>query len=221
MSKITLTLSLFLLFTVYGHAQETGAIKGVLIDYKTQKPLENTAIRLVGTQFSEQSNFDGLFLINNIPFGEYLLKISQTGYELQRYPISINDTKTIDLGTIYLYVDDMVFNDANQIVWSEDNPYENNQSYYSNSKDVFLKRVGFDFSPTFFSFRGYDAGKSKIVLNGIDMSNLYNNRPIWNTFSGLNDITRNRESTISLAYSNQNFGGLSGTTFINAAPSEM
>ncbi|MDY7394630.1 carboxypeptidase-like regulatory domain-containing protein [Aureibaculum sp. 2210JD6-5] len=221
MSKITLTLILFLLFTLFNNAQETGAIKGVLIDYDTQLPLENVNITISETSISKLTDVEGIFIIKNISFGDYLVEITHNGYEAQRYPITINNSETLNLGTIYLYRDNFEFNDSNQIVWNDDNPYENNQSYYSNSKDVFLKRVGFDFSPTFFSFRGYDAGQSKIVLNGIDMSNLYNNRPIWNTFSGLNDITRNRESIIGLSYSEQNYGGLSGTTFINAIPSEM
>lgn len=221
MSKTSLTLILFLLFTLFNHAQQTGAIKGFIIDYKSQKPLENVTINITETNISQRTNVEGIFIIENISFGDYLLEISHTDCETQRYPIIINNTKTVDLGTIFLYADDFVFDDADQIVWNDDNPYENNQSLFANSKDVFLKRVGFDFSPTFFSFRGYDARQSKIILNGIDMSNLYNSRPIWNTFSGLNDITRNRESIIGLSYSQQNFGGLSGTTFINAFPQSM
>ncbi len=221
MSKVSLTLSLFLIFTLNNNAQETGTIKGVLIDYKTQKPIESVTLNIIKSNLSHHTNIKGVFLIKNIPYGNYVIEINHDGYELQRYPVSITNNEILDLGTLYLYLDDIIFDNTDQLVWNDDNPYENNQSYFSNSKDIFLKRIGFDFSPTFFSFRGYDAGQSKIVLNGIDMSNLYNGRPIWNTFSGLNDITRNRESTFGLSYTDQNFGGISGTTFINTNPSEM
>ncbi|MET2986389.1 TonB-dependent receptor [Aureibaculum conchae] len=221
MSKITLALNLFLLFTLFNYAQSTGALKGALLDYNTQKPLENVIVKIIDTHISELTNTEGKFLILNIPLGDNIVEISLKGYETQRYPIYVSENQTLDLGIIYLYTEDATFDDSDQLVWNDDNPYENNQSQYSNSKDVFLKRVGFDFSPTFFSFRGYDASQSKILLNSIDITNQYNNRPLWNTFSGLNDIARNRQSTIGLSYSKQNFGGLSGTTFIKAIASEM
>ena len=221
MSKITLTLNLFLLFTLFNYAQSMGALKGAILDYNTQKPLENVTVKVIDTNIYKLTDTEGTFFISNIPFGDNIVEISLKGYETQRYPISILENQTLDLGIIYLYAEDATFDDSGQLVWNDDNPYENNQTYYSNSKDVFLKRVGFDFSPTFFSFRGYDASQSKILLNGIDITNLYNNRPLWNTFSGLNDITRNRQSTIGLSYSEQNFGELSGLTTINAFPSKM
>ncbi len=107
------------------------------------------------------------------------------------------------------------------MVWNDENPYDNNQTYYSTSNDIFLKGVGFEFSSTFFSIRGYNSGQSKILLNGVDMSSLYNNSIIWSTFSGLYDITKNRQSTIGLSYSKKDFGGLAGSTSISTIASEM
>lgn len=221
MIKITLTLTFFLIISLSLCAQETGSVSGVVIDYNTQKLLENVKVRIIEINISKLTNTKGQFTMPNIPFGNFLVEISHKEYETQRYQVTIKKGETLDLGIIYLYTDGIVFDDLDQLVWNNNSPYENNQSYYSNSKDIFLKRVGFDFSPTFFSFRGYDASQSKIILNGVDLTNLYNGKAIWNTSSGLNDITRNRQTTLGLSYANQSFGGLSGITNISTISSEI
>lgn len=221
MVKIIQTLILFLIISISLYAQKATVLKGVIIDYKTLKPIEKVAVSLIEINNSKLTDAEGKFLVLNIPIGDFSVEINYKGYLTQRYQITIEKGDILDLGIIYLYPDDIIFDDTDQLVWSDENLYDNNQSFYTSSKDVFLKRVAFDFSPTFFSFRGYNTSQSKIVLNGIDITNLYNGRPIWNTFSGLNDITRNRESTIGLSYAKQSFSGLSGTTVINTIPSEM
>lgn len=215
MTRFSLTLTLYLFTSICVFSQETGSIKGVIFDYESQKPIEKVSVSIKALNLSEFTDTNGAFVLLNIPIGDYIIEIFYENYELQNYPITIKAGEVLNLSTINLYPSDVVFDTTDQLVWLDENSYENNQTYYSTAEDIFLQRVGFDFSSTFFSFRGYDASQSKILLNGLDITNLYNNRPFWNIFSGLNDITRNRESTVGLTYSSQNFGGLSGITSIN------
>ncbi|WP_117880088.1 TonB-dependent receptor domain-containing protein [Aureibaculum luteum] len=221
MSRFSLTLALYLFTYTCVFSQETGSVKGVLINYENQNPIENVSVTIKGIKISNVSDLNGKFILPNIPVGDYLIEIVSEHYENQNYPITITKGEILDLSVIYLYPTDFIFDNSDQIFWNDDNHYENNLTYYSNSKDVFLKRVGFDFSPTFFNFRGYNASQSIIILNGVDITNLYNNRPLWNTFSGLNDISRNRASILGLSYSKQNFGGISGVTSIDTDASKM
>jgi hypothetical protein len=57
-------------------------------------------------------------------------------------------------------------------------------------------------------------------MNGIEMNKVFNGRPQWSNWGGLNDVLRNQELTTGLAPSSYNFGGILGTTNINLRASE-
>ncbi|NND14961.1 MAG: Plug domain-containing protein [Eudoraea sp.] len=88
-------------------------------------------------------------------------------------------------------------------------------------QDVFLKRAAFDFGQVFFKIRGLDSRYNAIFLNGIPMNSLYDGRPNWNQWGGLNDITRNRSVSLGLGKTNYGFGGLQGSQEISLWPSDM
>jgi hypothetical protein len=58
------------------------------------------------------------------------------------------------------------------------------------------------------------------LMNGIEMNKVFNGRPQWSNWGGLNDVLRNQELTTGLAPSSYNFGGILGTTNINLRASE-
>ncbi len=76
-SLIILTSSLF--------AGTTGKIVGSVTDSKTGEPLPGVNIVLVGTTFGAVSDFEGNFLILNLPPGTYSLRASSIGYSPVNY----------------------------------------------------------------------------------------------------------------------------------------
>jgi hypothetical protein len=72
----------FLFLMVYGefsHAQQA-SIKGVITDTSNQKKLENAVISLLRKSDSvlvtfTRSNKDGVFLLNKLPAGEFVMLI--------------------------------------------------------------------------------------------------------------------------------------------------
>ena len=77
---------LFMLFTLSTFAQ-TGSVKGKIIDAKTKKPLEfvNVSIRAIETQkplTGTVSDSTGVFRINRVKNGTYILSASFIGYNL-------------------------------------------------------------------------------------------------------------------------------------------
>ncbi len=216
-----ITLSCLLFFVLFINAQtNTNIVKGTLIDYKTQKPLLGAKVFFIGTEHVQFTNIEGKFLLNNIPTGNQILKISLTDYETKNYPLELTENETITLGTIYLINDSTVLDEIGQIEWTE-NPFDNNSTYLSTSRDVFSKRVAYDFSQTFFSIRGYDATTTEMMINGINMNSLFDGRPQWKGWVGLNDITRHKMVTQGLSVSTTTFGNLLGTANINTRASEM
>jgi hypothetical protein len=86
------------------------------------------------------------------------------------------------------------------------------------TRDVFLSRAAFDFSQVYFKVRGYDSNEGRVLINGIPMNRIWDGRPQWNNWGGLNDVTRNQELNYGLSPSENSFGGLLGNTFIDMSP---
>ena len=75
---------------------------------------------------------------------------------------------------------------------------DNISGLLQSSKDVFLNTAAFEFSSTFFRVRGLDSENGTVLLNGIEMNKMYNGRPQWSNWGGLNDVLRNQEFTNGL-----------------------
>lgn len=60
--------------------QTYGAIRGKVFDHKTIKPLPGTNIILRNTEFGIATDKDGLYLINRIPPGIYVVEAWMIGY---------------------------------------------------------------------------------------------------------------------------------------------
>ena len=60
-----------------------------------------------------------------------------------------------------------------------------------------------------------------MLMSGIPMNRLFNGRPQWNNWGGLNDVTRNQQYSHGLKPTDYNFGGLLGTVNIEMRPSKQ
>ena len=128
---------------------------------------------------------------------------------------SINDLSNtddvVDLFSISLSDDEL----------SDDTSSADNISGLLNSSmDIFYRTAAYEFSSSFFKVRGLDSDNAIVHINGIKMNKLYNGRPQWSNWGGLNDVLRNQElsnGSIPLKY---NFGGILGSNNINIRASE-
>jgi len=57
-----------------------GVIKGKILDYETQQPLENVIVTIQGTDHKAQSGSDGRYSISNVTVGHYVLEFIFEGY---------------------------------------------------------------------------------------------------------------------------------------------
>ena len=158
--------------------------------------------------------------------GSYVLEISFNGYETQNFPVELSGT-TIDLGTILLYEDLTEEEDLSTVTLTDDelnddtSAADNISGLLQASRDIYLRTAAFEFSSSFFRIRGLDSENGKVLINGIEMNKLYNGRPQWSNWGGLNDVLRNQEFSNGLRASDYTFGGILGSTNINVRPSEQ
>lgn len=218
----------FGIFPVLSFAWQQTVVKGSVIDGATYQPLHNVAITIENTSQTTATDLEGKFSFTvNIPLGEQILKVEKAGYVTKRFPIVVHEGQTVDISDMTLDIDVTGFNDRFIITLSDDELSDDGSGGADNisgllqaSQDVFQQTVAFEFSSSFFNIRGLDSENALVLINGITMNKLFNGRPQWNTWGGLNDMFRNQELTTNLAASNYTFGGALGSTNISTRASE-
>ena len=86
-------------------------------------------------------------------------------------------------------------------------------------RDAYQQAAAFNWGQARFRIRGLDNEYGVTMINGISMNKIYDGRPQWSNWGGLNDATRNQEFTLGSAPSDYTFGGILGTQEINTRAS--
>jgi hypothetical protein len=219
MKKILTSALLCFFACVKISAQTNATIEGVILESTTENALKDVNINIQNTIIQTVSNANGSFKLKNVPVGNVIIEVNLNGYQIQKIPVEIINNQTTNLGIIYL--EPMVLDDqnANLISLTDDDLTDDgnrNSDYISglfqSSKDAYLKAAAFNFSQAWFKVRGYDSSYGSILINGLEMNKLYDGRPQWSDWGGLNDVFRNQEFTNGLAASDNAFGNILGTT---------
>ena len=224
MKKFITTLLLF--FGVIFCTVAQNVIKGVVVDSEKNTQLKGVAINVKKNTANTVTNDNGVFILQNLTNGSYVLEISLKGYETQNFPVELSGT-TVDLGTVLLYEDLSEEEDLSTVTLTDDelnddtSAADNISGLLQASRDIYLRTAAFEFSSSFFRIRGLDSENGKVLINGIEMNKLYNGRPQWSNWGGLNDVLRNQEFSNGLRASDYTFGGILGSTNINVRPSEQ
>ncbi len=225
--KKKLLIFLFGFFSIFTAFSQQTLVKGSVKESISLEPIADVLVTIEETDQTTQTNAFGEFEFTlNIPLGEQVLRISKIGYVTRRYPIVVNENQTVNITDMILEVDDSSAEELFTITLSDDQ-LDNDESGADNisgllasSLDVFQRTAAFEFSSSFFRVRGLDSDNGSVLINGIEMNKLFNGRPQWSNWGGLNDVVRNQELTVGLTPSSYNFGGILGTTNINVRASQ-
>jgi len=195
-------------------------LEGKFADAFTEVPLPQVKVSIESLFSETVSNSNGEFRLElkDIAPGEYILKIDKSGYLLKRIPISISSEDK--LMEIILLQPDPAFEQIHQNtislsdaeLLSDESEFDNIAGILQSTRDVFLNAAAFDFSQTFFRPRGLGSEYGKLLINGLEMNKMYDGRPQWANWGGLNDVQRNQVFTNGVSANDFQFGGLGGTT---------
>ena len=216
----------FMLLFLFSEMNAQNSIKGIVIDNDSKRPLKNVLIQLKNTGRATTTKEDGAFLMTNLKNGSFILEVQLLGYETQRFPLELN-SQPITLGKIRLFKDFKEALDLSIITITDDELYndanaaDNISGLLQASKDLFLRTAAFEFSASFFRIKGLDSGNGKVLINGIEMNKIYDGRPQWSNWGGLNDVLRNQEFSNGLTPVNYTFGGVLGSTNMNTSASQQ
>jgi len=222
MKKTAFWVCLLTLFYQSMNAQ-TPTINGRFIDAITEVPIPQVKVVLENSSNETYSNPDGEFTLrvqDNV-FNELILVISRAGYLGKRIAINLNEQGIVELLDIRLNPDasrDLSFQNTISLsdaeVMDDDAYVDNISGILQSTRDTYLNAAAFDFSQTFYRVRGLGSEYATLMINGVEMNKLYDGRPQWNNWGGLNDVQRNQVFTFGVAPSDYDFGDLGGTTNI-------
>ena len=224
--KKRLLISLFGMFSIFTAFAQQTIIKGSVKDAVSFEPIPQVSVTIEETKQTATTDAKGTFVFSaNVPLGEQILRISKLGYITNRYPIVVNESRTVNITDMTLELDSASSQDLFTITLSDDelnddtSGSDNISGLLSASLDVFQRTAAFEFSSSFFRVRGLDSENGSVLINGIEMNKIYDGRPQWGDWGGLNDMLRNQELTSGLTPSAFNFGGILGTTNMNTRAS--
>jgi hypothetical protein len=223
MKKLVISI-LFVMQVVFAFAQQGSLVKGKVVDSKTQKPLQNVVATLQNTTLTTLTNSDGIFVFESAPAGNHLLEISSTGYSRQILSIEVA-VEPLDIGLVVLEEDITSEQQLSLITITENDLGDDNSGSESTAgllqatRDVFNQAAAFNFGQARFRVRGLDNEYGRTMINGVSMNKVYDGRPQWSNWGGLNDATRNQEFSMGSAPSDYTFGGILGTQEINTRAS--
>lgn len=224
MKKFVFSL-LFTMTIFIGFAQNGTGFSGVVIDSKTQKPLRGVIASVQNTALTEITNSEGRFTFKNVPAGSQLLMIKNQGYKDQLLAMDVVEGKILDIGLIPLE-EDITQEQQLTLITITDNDLgddnsgsENTAGLLQATRDGIQQAAAFNWGQARFRLRGLDNQYSSTMINGVTMNKIYDGRPQWSNWGGLNDATRNQEFTMGSAPSDYTFGGILGTQEINTRAS--
>ena len=202
-----------------------GGMKGVVVSRETREPIGGVAIAVNGIAINTTTNENGEFVIEGLEPGQYLLTFS--AYEFEDLELMVRVKELVhDMQSIYMIpagvtaIDDSAFAELDTDVENAGDA-QAMPSALSASKDIFNNIASYRFSEMRFNVRGYDSQYQDVYLNGIRFNDALTGYGPWSLWSGLNDATRNQETTSGLQSSDFGLGGIAGTTNINARASQL
>lgn len=224
MKRILLTLMLALLAA--GAYAQSGGVKGKVISRYGRSAVGGVKVSIDGVTQTATTDDVGEFVLDNLPKGTYTLHFEAPEFEDLSIMVRVADNVK-DLNSVIIVpdsymstVDDSLFAELDtDIESSGDNAAL--PSSLSASKDVFNNIASYKFSEMRFNVRGYDSQYTDVYLNGIRFNDALTGYGPWSLWSGLNDATRNQESTSGMQVSEVGLGGIGGTTNIHARASMM
>ena len=206
-------------------AQESG-LKGRVLSRNGRAAVGNVAVTIEGTTYKAQTNDEGYFELKGVPAGDY--KLSFTAPEFENLDIVVKVENGVkDINSVIVVpkaVSGEVLDDAIFAEFDNDSSASDTQALPSSlaaSKDLYNNIASYRFSEMRFNVRGYDSKYTDVYLNGIRFNDALTGYGPWSLWSGMNDATRNQESTAGLATTDFGIGGFGGTTNINARASQM
>ncbi|MBK7937574.1 MAG: carboxypeptidase-like regulatory domain-containing protein [Lewinellaceae bacterium] len=195
-------------------------LQGVIPDAETEKPIADAAVIVTGSGKVAATDNNGRFKLTGLECSVCTLSVTHEGYTPVALEVSgAARSKSLDVLMNQVKNTETQPADIPTISLGEAESQEDGAGEVANllhaSRDVFQNVSGFGWSPFRFRERGYDSGLFLTYVNGVPFNDLETGFTPYAEFGGLNDVLRNRNSTVGLDPSDFAFSELGGATMID------
>ena len=170
-----------------------------------------------------KSDIDGRFLVEGVENGMYDMIVKADGFLDAHVNVTI-EGYVKDLIFVGMVLEQVVaeVDDSNFAEFDmDDSGFEDSPSILFGSNDPFTNIVSYGFSNIRFKNRGYTSESQEVYLSGIPMNDAITGYSPFSLWSGLNEATRAKETTVGNEVSDNGFGGYNGVTNVSAMPSSV
>jgi hypothetical protein len=207
-----------------------GTVKGQLVDSETNEGLIAASITINGTSTGTITDGEGNFLLSGIPVGNQILVFTYVGYSDVKKEVSIKDGETIDLGAVQLSTGAIGVAEVQilaSIAVDRKTPVAvstldgiaieeklGNQEFPEILKatpSVFATKQGGGFGDARINIRGFSQENIALLINGISVSGMEDNKVYWSNWSGLGDVTRTMQVQRGLGATKMATSSVGGT----------
>lgn len=103
----------------------------------------------------------------------------------------------------------------------EDEDMSQTVTIVNSNTNIYASEVGYLFSPVRFRYRAFDQRFNDVYINGVPMNDLESGQFRYSLVGGLNQQTRNMESSLPFEYNSFAMPGMSGANNYNFRPASM
>ena len=225
--RLVLTFAaVFCTLSLFSQSGDWGGVKGTVVNRAGRAAVPQAVVVLSQngqTVSSAQADGEGAFLVEGLPNGMYDMTVKAPGFLDSHVNVTI-EGYVKDLIFVGMIVEQVVteVDDTNFAEFDmDDSGFEDSPSILFDSNDPFTNIASFGFSNVRFKNRGYTSESQDVYLSGIPMNDAITGYSPFSLWSGLNEATRAKETTVGNEVSNYGFGGYNGVTNIHAMPSAV
>ena len=191
-------------FSAAAFAQTT--VRGQLVDSETGQPLVGAAVMVEGTSQGTVTDIDGYFKQSVAQGGTLVFKY--VGFKDLKKKITQKGA-SVDLGTIKMEPDAVMLADVtitSSIAVARKTPVavstidpvfieeklgtQEFPEILKSTPGIYATKDGGGFGDSKINIRGFKSENSAMMVNGVPMNGMENNKVYWSNWSGLSDVTR-------------------------------
>ena len=199
-----LLMAVLSVFSAAAFAQTT--VRGQLVDSETGEPLVGAAVMIEGTSQGTVTDIDGYFKQSVAQGGTLLFKY--VGFKDLKKKITQKGA-SVDLGTIKMEPDAVMLADVtitSSIAVARKTPVavstidpvfieeklgtQEFPEILKSTPGIYATKDGGGFGDSKINIRGFKSENSAMMVNGVPMNGMENNKVYWSNWSGLSDVTR-------------------------------
>ena len=205
-------------------------VRGQLVDAETGEPLIGASVVVEGTTQGSVTDLDGYFT-QSAP-ARATLVFSYVGYKEQKYTLNGSES---NVGTIHMQADAVMLNDVvitSSIAIDRKTPVavstigpafieeklgtQEFPEVLKATPGIYVTKDGGGYGDANTRVRGFESENVAVMINGVPMNGMENQKVYWSNWAGLSDVTRTMQVQRGLGASKVSSPAVGGS--INIGP---